>query len=128
MRRFLLLALLGIGCGTLRAHTEVVSRPEVIRFDDAPCLAARKFVATAYALPGRTASGARVRRGLIAADKRFAFGTKLRIHGAGPYDGVYTVADRGGAIRGQHIDLYIPSRAEAMRFGRRVVYIEVVAG
>jgi 3D (Asp-Asp-Asp) domain-containing protein len=90
-------------------------------------VAPQKFTATAYALRGRTASGANVRRGLIAADRRlFPLGTRVRLE-AGGYSGEYLVADRGGAIRGRIIDIWVPSTREAMRFGRRPVKLTVLS-
>lgn len=88
--------------------------------------APEKFTATAYALRGRTASGAGVRRGLIAADRRvLPLGTRVRLE-AGGYSGEYVVADTGGLVRGRKIDIWVPSNREAMRFGRRPVKLTVL--
>ena len=58
--------------------------------------------------------------GTIAADtSRFPFGTKLKFNG-----NTYTVEDRGGAIRGNRIDLYFSSHSEALAWGVR--YMEVL--
>lgn len=93
----------------------------------AEAVAAQKFTATAYALRGRTASGAGVRRGLIAADRRvLPLGSRVRLE-AGAYSGEYLVADRGGAIRGRIIDIWMPSTSEAVRFGRRPVKLTVLS-
>ncbi|MCA1631760.1 MAG: 3D domain-containing protein [Acidobacteria bacterium] len=90
-------------------------------------LSAEKYTATAYSLLGRTASGATVRRGLIAADRRvLPLGSRVRID-AGSYSGEYLVADRGSAIRGRIIDIWVPSTREAMRFGRRSVRLTVLS-
>lgn len=52
---------------------------------------------------GRTAMGTMATEGrTIAMDKRFAFGTKVYIEGVG----VRIVEDRGGAIKGNRIDVY----------------------
>lgn len=84
------------------------------------------FVATAYSLRGRTASGKRVSRGVIAADRRvLPLGTRVRLE-AGPYTGEYVVADTGGAIRGRKIDIWVPNTSEALRFGRRRVKLVVL--
>jgi 3D (Asp-Asp-Asp) domain-containing protein len=84
------------------------------------------FTATAYSLRGRTASGAGVRRGIIAADRRLLpIGTRVRLE-AGSYSGEYLVADTGGAVRGRKIDIWMPSTGEAMRFGRRPVKLTVL--
>ena len=85
-----------------------------------------KFVATAYCLRGRTASGAMVRRGIIAADPRvLRLGSKVNL-GAGNYSGNYLVADTGGKIKGKRIDIWMASCADARRFGRRNVNISVL--
>ena len=70
---------------------------------------------------GITASGTRATAGrTIAADtSRFPFGTKLKFNG-----NTYTVEDRGGAIRGNRIDLYFSSHSEALAWG--VGYMEVL--
>ncbi len=84
------------------------------------------FTATAYTLRGRTASGAGVRRGIIAADRKvLPIGTRVRLE-AGSYSGEYVVADTGGAVRGRKIDIWMPSDGEAMRFGRRPVRLTVL--
>jgi 3D (Asp-Asp-Asp) domain-containing protein len=83
------------------------------------------FVATAYCLKGRTATGGGVRRGIIAADPRILrLGSQVLL-GGGSYTGQYTVADTGGGIKGKRIDIWVPSCAEARRFGRRTVNISV---
>ena len=69
---------------------------------------AQRFTATAYALPGRTASGQSVRRGLIAADRSLPLGTRVRLD-AGNYSGEYLVDDRGSRVRGRIIDIWVPS-------------------
>ena len=89
--------------------------------------ASGKFTATAYALRGRTATGAQVRRGVIAADRRvLPLGTRVRLE-AGGYSGEYLVADTGGLVRGRKIDIWVPSNREAMRFGRRPVKLTVLS-
>ncbi len=81
------------------------------------------FRATAYCLKGRTASGGGVRRGIVAADPRvLPLGSRIQIN-AGAYSGSYTVTDTGGAIRGRILDIWVPSCAEANRFGRRTITV-----
>ena len=83
------------------------------------------FTATAYCLQGRTATGSGVRRGIIAADPRLLrLGSRISL-GAGAYSGSYLVADTGGAVKGRRIDIWVPSCAEARRFGRRTVNISM---
>lgn len=62
---------------------------------------------------GITASGAKAKANhTIAASKNFAFGTKIEIDG-----NIYVVEDRGGAIKGNKIDVYFSSHSEALNFG-----------
>ena len=71
---------------------------------------------------GITASGARATANhTIAAPRTFAFGTKVIINGI-----TYTVEDRGGAIQGNRIDIYMNSHAEALQWGVRYVEVEVL--
>ncbi len=84
------------------------------------------FVATAYCLKGRTAMGHGVRRGIIAGDPRvLRLGSRVNL-GAGAYSGQYLVSDTGGRIKGKKIDIWVPSCAEARRFGRRTVQLGVL--
>jgi 3D (Asp-Asp-Asp) domain-containing protein len=92
-----------------------------------PLVPASPYVATAYSLRGRTASGRMVSRGLIAADPSvLPLGSRVRLEHPG-YSGEYLVADTGGAIRGRRIDIWTPSSGEAMRFGRRTVKLTVLS-
>lgn len=71
---------------------------------------------------GITASGAKATANhTIAAPSTFAFGTKVVINGI-----TYTVEDRGGAIQGNRIDIYMNSHAEALQWGVRYVEVEVL--
>ncbi|HEU4434091.1 MAG TPA: 3D domain-containing protein [Pyrinomonadaceae bacterium] len=88
---------------------------------------ATHYVATAYSLRGRTASGLPVSKGIIAADPRLLpLGSRVRLE-AGAYSGEYLVADTGGSVRGKRIDIWTPTSREAMRFGRRTVKLTVLA-
>jgi 3D (Asp-Asp-Asp) domain-containing protein len=92
-----------------------------------PLVPATPYLATAYSLRGRTASGRMVSRGLIAADPRFLpLGSRVRLEVPG-YHGEYLVADTGGMIKGKRIDIWTPSSREAMRFGRRTVKLTVLS-
>ena len=83
-----------------------------------------QFVVTAYACPpfcGRTASGLQVGPGSIAADWRMIPpGTQLVLPG---YRG--EVMDRGGALRGNRLDIWLPY-AEAIFWGRQVVPVWMI--
>lgn len=71
---------------------------------------------------GQTATGAMAKVGTIAADTRyFKFGTKMTIPGYG--SGV--VQDRGGKVKGYHIDLYFNTHQEAKNWGRRLLMVKV---
>jgi 3D (Asp-Asp-Asp) domain-containing protein len=85
-----------------------------------------KFSATAYCLQGRTAMGHGVRRGIIAADPRvLRLGSQVVVEGGG-YTGTYLVSDTGGKIKGNRIDIWMPSCAEARKFGRRTVSVSTL--
>jgi 3D (Asp-Asp-Asp) domain-containing protein len=94
----------------------------------APALRAPEtYVATAYSLRGRTASGKPVAHGLIAADPRvLPLGTRVRLE-AGSMSGEYLVADTGGAVKGRHVDIWTSSARDAMRFGKRAVRLTVLS-
>ena len=71
---------------------------------------------------GITASGTHATANrTIATPSTFAFGTKVVINGT-----TYTVEDRGGAIQGNRIDIYMNSHAEALAFGVRYLYVDVL--
>jgi len=77
---------------------------------------------------GITASGKNVHYNdgkFVAADRKFAFGTKLIIPG---YAGSKTVevTDRGGAIKGNKLDVYFHSHAEALKWGRQKLTVTVI--
>jgi 3D (Asp-Asp-Asp) domain-containing protein len=81
-----------------------------------------KVDAVAYSLPGSTALGIRVRKGVVAVDPvLIPLGTKLHVPGYGR--GI--AADVGYAIKGRIIDLWFPTRAKARKWGRRTVTITV---
>ena len=76
--------------------------------------------ATGYSMAGRTATGLPVGRGIVAVDPSvIPLGTRLSIPGYG--EGV--AADTGGAVQGLTIDLWFPTLAEALAWGRRTVTI-----
>jgi len=85
------------------------------------------FVATAYTITGATASGMQAKPGVVAADPEvLALGTRIRVAEAGPYSGVYTVADTGPKVKGRRIDIFLRDAAEAKRFGKKHVKVEVL--
>ena len=77
---------------------------------------------------GVTASGEPVEHNggqFVAADRRLPFGTQLRVPG---YAGgvVVPVLDRGGAIRGRRLDVFFPTHAEARRWGRQTLPVQII--
>ena len=56
----------------------------------------------------------------VAAPSKFAFGTKLNIGGH-----IYTVEDRGGAIKGNRIDIYVSSHSAALQWGVKYLPVSV---
>ena len=78
--------------------------------------------AVAYHLPGHTASGLPVGVGVIAVDPTvIPLGTRVFVPGYGPA----VAADVGTAIKGNIIDLWMPTTAQALAWGRRTVTITV---
>lgn len=71
---------------------------------------------------GITAMGTAATQGrTVAAPSNFSFGTKLLINGK-----TYVVEDRGGAIKGNRIDIYVNSHAEALKWGVKYLPVEVI--
>jgi len=63
----------------------------------------------------------------VAADRSvLPLNSRIRVYGAGRYSGDYTVEDTGGKVDGHHIAVYMPSRAEAKKFGRQRVKVVVL--
>lgn len=84
--------------------------------------------ATAFVSHGRaTAAGTVAHEGIVAADPAvLPLGSRIRISGAEDYNGIYTVTDTGGRIKGRHIDVMVLSTAEARRFGKRIVTVQLL--
>lgn len=85
----------------------------------------KSFVATAYSLSAnRMANGQRVHYGAVAADPRvLPLGTVIYIEGMGQF----VVKDTGGAIKGNRLDIWMPSTKNAFKFGRRTVKVRVIS-
>lgn len=72
---------------------------------------------------GITASGTKATANrTIAAPRTFGFGTKVVINGV-----TYTVEDRGGAIQGNRIDVYMDTHSQALAWGVRYLYVDVLS-
>ncbi len=71
---------------------------------------------------GQTASGTQARPGTIAADTRlYPFGTIMYVEGYG----YGRVEDRGGAIKGQKLDLFFRTHQQALEWGRQQKSVKV---
>ena len=71
---------------------------------------------------GQTASGKQVKHGTIAADTTiYPFGTVIYVPGYG----YGVVEDRGGAIKGERLDLYFSSHSQAKNWGRKKQEVQV---
>lgn len=83
-----------------------------------------QFVITAYSAhdkgvnrKGITASGAIARPWYtVAASRGYPFGARIHLV---PLKKTVVVQDRGGAIKGNRLDLFVGSRKEALQFGRQ---------
>lgn len=72
---------------------------------------------------GKTASGAYVKEGrTIACPPEIPFGTKIKIDTVG----VRVCEDRGGAIKGRAIDLYMNDLNSAKKFGRQTLKVTIL--
>jgi len=70
-----------------------------------------------------TASGREVQHGIVAVDRNIIpLGTRLYVEGYG----FALAADVGGAIRGYKIDLFMEDLEDALRFGRRHIYVWIL--
>lgn len=77
-------------------------------------------LATGYALQATTATGIQTSWGVIAVDPSvIPLGTRMTVPGYG--EGV--AADTGGAVKGLIIDLWFPTREQALAWGQRTVTI-----
>jgi rare lipoprotein A len=84
------------------------------------------FIATAHSQKGQTAAGTTSHVGTVAADPAvLPLGTRIRVTGAGGYAGEYTVTDTGALVKGRHIDIFMPTLAEAKKFGKRRVRVQI---
>ena len=72
---------------------------------------------------GRTATMKRVRKGICASDwDVLPPGTVVYIEGYGRCE----IQDRGGAIKGNKLDLFFPTRREALRWGIKELEVVII--
>ena len=109
---------------------ETVVSEEVI---DVKPLVSEKYIATAYCAckkccgktDGITASGVKAVQGVtVAMNKSIPFGTRVYIEGVGER----VVQDRGGAIKGNKVDIFFNNHSDALKFGRRTVNLTFIEG
>ena len=73
---------------------------------------------TAYCLKGLTRRDHYVRQGIVASDPRmFPLARYLEIYVGKKYFGRFLIDDTGGKIKGNRLDIWTPTCAEARRFG-----------
>lgn len=96
---------------------------EVLTYTDTATVRASAYTHTDEGCDMITATGSRVHVGTVAVDPRYIpYGTRMFIMAAsGSYVyGISEAEDCGGAIKGDRVDLYLPTYEECMEFGRRV--------
>ncbi|MFZ1654395.1 MAG: 3D domain-containing protein [Candidatus Moraniibacteriota bacterium] len=72
---------------------------------------------------GITASGLKVAEGrTLACPSSYPFGARIAIEGLGEF----RCEDRGGAIKGNHIDIYMETKAQAFAFGRQHLEAQII--
>lgn len=106
-----------VAVGTV--STKSISRGGTINFSKT-----LRMNASAYSHTGNnTASGIYPHKGTVAVDPRvIPMGTKLYIEGYG----YATALDVGSAIKGNKIDLFFETKAQALRWGRRPVKVYIL--
>jgi 3D (Asp-Asp-Asp) domain-containing protein len=107
---------------TTEAVAPATTAPTPDTATDPPAAGGRAITvsATGYALGGTTATGLPVGWGVAAVDPSvIPLGTRFVVPGYGEA----VAADIGGAVRGNTIDLWFPSVAQAQSWGRRTVTI-----
>ena len=95
-----------------------------------PKIEQRIMVITAYTnydpgMDGRgiTANGERTAEGrTIAAPPEIPFGTQIYVP---ELKKTFTVTDRGGAIKGNRLDVFMENREEALRFGKQTMEVVI---
>lgn len=96
---------------------------EVLTYTDTATVRATAYTQTDPGCDWLTATGTNVRRGTVAVDPRYIpYGTRMFIQTvSGSYVyGIAVAEDCGGDIKGDRMDLYLPTYEECREFGRRV--------
>lgn len=101
----------------------ILATGEVLTYTGTATVRATAYTQTDPGCDWLTATGTNVRRGTVAVDPRFIpYGTRMFIMTpSGSYIyGIAVAEDCGGDIKGDRMDLYLPTYEECRQFGRRV--------
>ena len=86
-----------------------------------------RMIATAYSIDGIQKAGTVAREGTAAADPTILpLGSRVRVHGPDQYVGEFVITDTGSAIKGNRIDIFFDDPAQAKKFGKRKVRVEIL--
>jgi len=108
----------------------VKQEPVIINKTETKTIEWYYFVATGYSAndptqgtDNITATGKEVYEGIIAVDpKTIPLGTEVEIKDLGKF----IAGDTGGKIKGNRIDIYFNSKAEAKKFGEKGIWLRMV--
>jgi len=85
-----------------------------------------EFQATAYCVTGVSKTGAHIAPGHVAADPSvIPLGSMIYVDSP-LMGGIYQVRDTGDLVKGNIIDIFIPSYERCKEFGRRIVKVQVL--
>jgi 3D (Asp-Asp-Asp) domain-containing protein len=114
-----------------KAKTAVVAKKTPSRSNDNVVkefmVSASAYTASCNGCSGITSTGINLKKNpglkVIAVDPNvIKIGTKVYVEGYG-----YAIAgDTGGAIRGNKIDVFIPNKSDALKWGRKTVKIKIL--
>jgi 3D (Asp-Asp-Asp) domain-containing protein len=122
--------IVGVGTAPEKTDLPVISEGcitlptgEVLSYTKTATVRATAYTQTDPGCDWLTATGTNVRRGIVAVDPRYIpYGTRMFIMTpSGSYIyGIAVAEDCGGDIKGDRMDLYLPTYEECREFGRRV--------
>ena len=112
----------GGGKATVANGTITLENGKVLTYSSYRTMRATAYTHTDAGCDMTTATGTRVRWGTVAVDPRYIpYGTKMFIVTNDGYCiyGEAVAEDCGGSIKGNRIDLYMPTYSQCINFGRR---------
>lgn len=137
---FVLSGIAGVVCATTDGRITLLSAPitTLDRYESSAGWQTVRMRVTAYCpcekccgeyADGQTASGHDIRPGdaFVAADRKYPFGTEMVIAGYNNNRPV-KVLDRGGAIKGNRLDVFFASHQQALEWGIRYRDVKVHGG